>query len=211
MPQLVASSIGLVHYFPILTTIFAVVFFTQLLGHYLTHRSGVHLLWWGAGVFAFRLGTALESAITLFGNTVWLNKSWYIAGALLGAYPLAQGTVFLLFKRRDAIVLTLITLPLVFAPIVLVVLSPIHPDTMESHRPSGAILAWSWIRLMTLPVNLYAAMFLIGGAIFSAIKYSAQREPGDGSRAVGNTLIAGGAVLPGIGGGLAKAGIVEAL
>ena len=131
MPQLVASSIGLVHYFPILTTIFAVVFFTQLLGHYLTHRSGVHLLWWGAGVFAFGLGTALESAITLFGNTVWLNKSWYIAGALLGAYPLAQGTVFLLFKRRDAIILTLITLPLVFAPIVLVVLSPIHPDTME--------------------------------------------------------------------------------
>ena len=46
------------------------------------------------GVFAFGLGTALESSITLFGNTVWLNKRWYIAGAILGAYPLAQGTVF---------------------------------------------------------------------------------------------------------------------
>ena len=64
---------------------------------------------------------------------------------------------------------------------------------------------------MTLPVNLYAAMFLIGGAIFSAKRYAAQREPGDGSRAVGNTLIAVGAILPGIGGGMAKAGIVAAL
>ena len=211
MPQLVTSSVGLVHYLPIFTTFFAAVFFLQLLQHYVIHKSKVHVLWWTAGVFAFGLGTALESSITLFGNTVWLNKGWYIAGAILGAYPLAQGTVFLLLKRRDAIVLTLITLPLIFSPIVLVVLSPIHADALESHRPSGAILAWSWIRLMTLPVNLYAVTFLIGGAIFSAIRYSAQRESGDGSRAVGNTLIAVGAILPGIGGGMAKAGIVEAL
>ena len=31
--------------------------------------------------------------VTLFGNSPALNKAWYIAGALLGGYPLAQGSV----------------------------------------------------------------------------------------------------------------------
>ena len=30
------------------------------------------------------MGTLIESTITLSGNTVWLTKIWYIAGALLG-------------------------------------------------------------------------------------------------------------------------------
>ena len=64
---------------------------------------------------------------------------------------------------------------------------------------------------MTPIVNLYAASFLIGGSILSSVRYRASRGPGDGSRAVGNSLIAFGALLPGIGGGMAKAGVVEAL
>ena len=211
MSQLVASSVGLVHYLPVITTALSAVFCAQLLRHYSLRRSSIHLLWWGAGVFTYGLGTSLESAITLFGNSVALNKSWYIAGALLGAYPLAQGTVYLLLKRSTAAVLTVITLPLIFVLSALVILSPVLPEAMESHRPSGAILAWQWIRLMTPFVNLYAASFLIGGAILSAFRYAALRGPGDRSRTVGNSLIAFGAILPGIGGGMAKAGVVEAL
>ena len=211
LPKPVAFSIGPVHYLPIITTAIAAVFCTQLLRRYYSRRSSIYLLWWSAGVLTYGLGTALESVITLFGNSVALNKSWYIAGALLGAYPLAQGSVFLLLRPRVAVVLTVVTLPLVFALSALVVLSPVLPEVMESHRPSGAILQWQWIRHMTPLVNLYAAGFLIGGAILSASRYAAMRGPGDGSRAVGNSLIACGAILPGIGGGMAKAGMVEAL
>jgi hypothetical protein len=187
------------------------VFCAQLFWRFNQRRSGAHLLWWGIGVFAFGLGTALESAITLGGNSVVLNKSWYIAGALCGGYPLAQGSVFLLMKRRVAWTLTAITLPLVIVLSVLVALSPVVIEALEQHRPSGAILGWQWIRWMTPIVNLYAAAFLVGGAVVSAGRYHGSREPGDGARATGNALIAIGALLPGIGGGMAKAGVVEAL
>ena len=163
MLQFFASTVGWVHYLPILTTVLAAVFCAQLCWRFQLRRSGAHLIWWGIGVFAYGLGTALESVITLFGNSVFLNKSWYIAGALLGGYPLAQGTVFLLLKRHTALVLTAITLPLVAILSLLVVWSPVTPETLEAHRPSGAILGWQWIRGMTPIVNLYAASFLVGG------------------------------------------------
>lgn len=80
---------------------------------------------------------------------------------------------------------------------------------MDVYRPSGAILEWQWVRLLTPFINTYAAIFLIGSAFYSAIRWS-KIENGK-NRAIGNTLIATGALLPGIGGGMAKAGMVEAL
>ncbi len=162
-------------------------------------------------MFTFGLGTGLESCITLFGNSLALNKAWYIAGALLGGYPLAQGTVFLLLKRRTAWILTGVTVPFICLAAILVILSPVNPELLQAHRPSGAILEWRWVRLMTPFINLYAVVFLIGGAFYSAFRYTKSKQLGSGQRAVGNVLIAVGAILPGIGGGMAKAGIVEAL
>jgi hypothetical protein len=200
---------SLVHYLPIATTMLSIAFFIVIVQHYQRTRSGPHLLWWAAGIFAYGLGTALESAITLSGNSVALNKAWYVAGALLGGYPLAQGTVYLLLSRRVANVLTAITVPFIAITAVLVIASPVNMDLLEPHRPSGAILGWSWVRLMTPFINGYAALFLIGGAVLSAIRYA--RHTGGGPRAIGNTFIALGAILPGVGGGMAKAGMVEAL
>ncbi|MDH3298833.1 MAG: hypothetical protein OEM23_02135 [Gemmatimonadota bacterium] len=58
-------------------------------------------------------------------------------------------------------------------------------------------------------INLYAATFLIGGAILSAVRY--RRIPGMGNRVTGNVLIAVGALLPGIGGTFTRFGHVEVL
>lgn len=198
-----------VHYLPIATTVLSAIFFGVLTARWISRRSGPHLLWWAGGIFFYGLGTALESAITLQGNSIALNKAWYVAGALLGGYPLAQGTVYLLLSRRTANVLTAITVPFIATTALLVALSPVVPDALEPHRPGGAILGWKWVRLMTPFINGYAALFLIGGAILSAARYAGRR--GAGSRALGNALIAFGALLPGIGGGMAKAGMVEGL
>lgn len=203
------SQIHPVHYLPIGTTVLAAIFFSVLIHRYFTRRSGPHLLWWAAGIFAYGLGTGLEGAITLVGNSIFLNKSWYIAGALLGGYPLAQGTVYLLLSRRTANILSAITVPFIVIVSVLVAIAPVNIEAMEAHRPSGAILGWQWVRLMTPLINTYAAIFLIGGAALSAWRYVVhQTHP---NRALGNGLIAFGALLPGIGGGMAKAGYVEAL
>ncbi len=200
-----------IHYVPVATTVLSAIFFVVLLRRALTKRSGPHLHWWAAGIFAYGLGTALESAITLAGNTVFLTKAWYIAGALFGGYPLAQGTVFLLLRRRTALRLTALTLPIIVIVATLVAVSPADLAALEANRPTGAVLGWQWVRLLTPFINLYAAVFLIGGAILSSLRYAQQRAPGSGVRALGNAFIAAGAILPGIGGGMAKGGVVEAL
>jgi hypothetical protein len=198
-----------VHYLPLGTTLLSAWFATVLFHRYVQRRSGPHLLWWGCGIVFYGLGTLLESLITLLGNTVFLNKSWYIAGALLGGYPLAQGTVYLLFSRRFAHTMSACTLPVIVGLSLLVILSPVRLELIEAHRPSGAVLAWSWIRWLTPFINLYAASFLIGGAAVSAWRYL--RSRGLAHRALGNASIAVGALLPGIGGAMAKGGLVEAL
>jgi len=204
----VFSQLSAVHYLPILTTLFSIYFLYDIGGRYRV-KGGRHLLWWAIGVLTYGLGTLLEAAITLYGNTIFLNKAWYVAGAILGGYPLAQGSVYLHLKRRTADILTFITVPFIIFASVCVFLSPVNESLMDVYRPSGAILEWQWVRLLTPFINSYAAIFLIGSAFYSAIRY-AKIENGK-NRAIGNTLIAIGALLPGIGGGMAKAGMVEAL
>jgi hypothetical protein len=197
-----------IHYLPIGTTLFSAFFLWHIGRRYLT-KGGNHLFWWSVGVFTYGLGTALESLITLFGNSVVMNKLWYVAGAILGGYPLAQGSVYLHLKRRNANILTAITLPLIAIVAVLVFLSPTNVGLIEPDRPSGASIGWQWVRLLTPFINTYSAIFLIGTAFWSAIRYT-KVEFGK-YRAIGNFLIAIGAMLPGIGGGMAKAGMVEAV
>jgi hypothetical protein len=206
---ILAAQPTLIHYLPIATTLVAAVFFSALVQRYRAKGEGVHLLWWAGGVATYGIGTGLESVITLAGNSIWLNKWWYVMGALLGAYPLAQGTVYLLLRRRTANLLSMITLPLVFAMVVLVALCPVNLDVMDSLRPSGRVLVWSWLRLLTPLINCYAALFLVGGAVLSSWRFSQKRATRQ--LAVGNALIAIGAMMPGFGGMAAKLGSIEPL
>lgn len=208
MTSIAATQPSLVHYVPIATTVLSVVFFSILTRRYV-QRGQMQYFWWALGVACYGLGTGLEGTVTLIGNSVVLNKAWYIAGALFGGYPLAQGTVYLLLRKRTANILTALSLPVILILSVLVILSPTDMDALLSHKPGGAALGWQWIRPWTPIVNGYAALFLIGGAILSATRYA--RHNGTKHRMIGNILIAVGALLPGIGGGMAKAGIVEAL
>lgn len=205
------GQVELVHYIPLLTTAMAAVFAPILFMRWNKRRTGPHLLWWAAGVAAYGIGTALEGSVTLFGNSIFLTKSWYIAGALLGGYPLAQGSVYLLLERKTAHILTAISLPFIALVSVFVILSPVDMAAFELHRPTGSIIEWTWVRAMTPIINGYAVIFLIGGAILSTVRFAKKTDPGAGYRAVGNALIAFGALLPGIGGTMAKMGIIEAL
>lgn len=197
-----------IHYLPILTTILAAAFSASLLARW-RRRHSPHLAWWAFGIATYGLGTLIESTITLSGNTIWLTKIWYIAGALLGGYPLAQGSLWLSWPRPLAKRLTIVSVSFVIVASALVMLSPVDVSKLEMERPSGAILVWSWVRLLTPFINLYAVFFLIGGAFRSAWRH--YKERGHLYRAWGNTLIAVGAILPGIGGSMAKAGMVEGL
>ena len=129
--------------------------------------------------------------------------------SLLGGAPLAQGTVYLLLSKRTADRLAVALITYIAIASTFVVTTPILVELAEPNRLSGEVMAWQWVRLFSPLVNLYAVVFLIGGAIWSAWRY---RRLGDASsRVLGNALIAVGAILPGVGGGFARAGIVEVL
>lgn len=205
--ELAAVQPSLVHYIPIATTILSAVFCGVLIRRYRFKGQGTHLLWWAGGVFCYGLGTALESLVTVLGNTPLLNKFWYIAGALLGGYPLAQGSVYLHLRRRTAHLLSALTVPFIILFSLLVLLSPVNLEAMEAYRPAGKVLGWSWIRAFTPIINTYAMVFLIGGAALSAVRFAKRSETAN--RATGNAMIAFGALLPAVGGGMTKFGHVE--
>lgn len=198
-----------VYYVPIATTIVAVAFATIVLRRHASRRSGPHLLWWGVGLILYAVGTLTESLTTLIGWNEWVFRSWYISGALCGGAPLAQGTVYLLMRRKVANVLAVLLVATIATASVFVFLSPIDHAAVDPTRLSGRALAWQGIRLVSPFINTYAAIFLIGGAIYSAARYRSIADKRH--KVVGNVLIAVGALLPGIGGTFTRFGHVEVL
>ncbi len=199
----------LVHYIPILTTLLAIPFALEIFRRWRAFPERLHLLWWAIGVATYGAGTFTEAFTTLFGWNVVTFKAWYITGALLGGAPLAQGTVYLMLKRKAADGLTAMLILYVAIAAICVSLAPIDYSLVEAHRLTGRVFAWSWVRLFSPVVNLYAVVFLIGGAILSAIRYS--RDPATKHRMFANILIAIGAILPGIGGSATRFGYTEVL
>jgi len=200
---------NLIHYLPVVTTIMALLFFRALWSHWQRNPSARYLLWWMIGVAVYGVGTLTEALTTLFGWQEIVFRTWYISGALLGGAPLAQGTVYLLLSKRVADRLTVALLGYVAIASAFVVSTPIVEELVDPSRLSGEVMAWQWVRLFSPLVNTYAVVFLIGGAIWSAWRYA--KRGGASSRVVGNVLIAVGAILPGVGGSFARAGVIEVL
>lgn len=204
---------GFVHYIPIVTTIICLFFTPRVYARWKQRRDqgrpAPHLAWWAAGIALYGVGTFTESWTTLFGWNESIFRSWYIAGALLGGAPLAQGTVYLLFSRKTADRMSALLIALVVVASIGVLLTPINFDLVESHRLTGSVMAWQGVRLFSPFINIYAFIFLAGGAAWSAWKFRGVVEARN--RVIGNVFIAAGAILPGIGGTATRMGHTEVL
>lgn len=197
-----------VHFVPIATSVFALLFAAVLARRY-RERGGLHLAWWSGGMLMYGVGTITESLTTLLGWHEPVFKAWYISGALLGGAPLAQGTVYLMLARRTAHRLTAALAVVVGVAALCVLLAPVRLELVEAHRLSGRVLGWPWVRGFSPFINLYAVAFLVGGAVVSAVRFRRRRE--SRHRYHGNVAIALGAILPGIGGAFTRFGHVEVL
>lgn len=203
-----------VAYIPILTTVLSLPFAALVFRRYLEKRRAgeeqrTHLLWWAFGIFMFGAGTFAEGFTTLFGWHEPMFRNWYIVGALLGGAPLAQGTVYLHVRKRWADRMAIVAFGYVAVAAFFVLIVPVDASLADEDVLNGDVMEWQWVRLFSPLINTYAFIFLVGGAVYSAMRY--QQRGGEGSRVVGNALIAVGALLPGIGGSFSRGGATEVL
>jgi hypothetical protein len=201
------------HYISILSTITTFIFAAAVFNRY-RYKKGNHLLMWGIGLVFYGLGTLTEVILT-FTFSPFALKIWYLSGAMLTAAWLGQGTIFLLVRKRGvaqtfAIILALVSL----VAFILVMAAPITSAAADfvTNQPVSAqyqqILERSGlITLLTILLNIYGTIALVGGAIYSA--YLFWRKKVLINRVMGNILIAGGALLPAMAGSFIKAGLVD--
>jgi hypothetical protein len=199
-----------VHYIPIATTFVALGFAAAVFRRY-RERGGLHLLWWGIGMVTYAAGTTTEAWTTLFGWSEPVFRVWYITGALLGGAPLAQGTAYLLWSRRVADRVTVVLVTVIGIATLAVLMAPVDLALVEVHRLSGRVFAAQWVRGFSPFINTYAALVLVGGAVWSAVRYWRDQGRSALRRVVANAAIAVGGILPGIGGSFTRFGHVEVL
>lgn len=199
---------NVIPYIPIATTVVALAFSATLVRRW-RQKGGTHLLWWAVGTLTYAGGTAIEASVSLFGWHPILFRWWYIFGALLGGAPLAQGSAYLHLPKRVADRLSVALVSAIVVASALVLLAPIRLELVEAHRLTGRVMGWPWVRAFSPFINLYAFVFLVGGAIRSAVHFARRAETR--YRAQANALIAVGALLPGIGGSFTRFGHTEVL
>jgi hypothetical protein len=160
------------------------------------------------------MGTFAEFYST-FAWSALVFRMWYIGGALLTAAWLGQGTVYLLVRRGNLAHYLAAGLVLASAfAVALMFATPLD----ESAFDSGVSLSAQYkqimpedalVRLLTPLFNVYGTLWLVGGAVFSAWIF--WRKGVLLNRAIGNVLIAAGALAPAIGGSLSRLGTTEFL
>ncbi|MGA2490104.1 MAG: hypothetical protein ABSF99_07950, partial [Anaerolineales bacterium] len=142
-------------------------------------------------------------------------KLWYLSGAMLTAAWLGQGTLYLLVRRRWITwTLTGLLVAVSVLAVVLLLLASLTPAA-SSYRIGQPISAQyqniltrnDLIIVLTILLNIYGTLLLVGGAIYSA--YIFWRKHVLFNRMVGNILIAVGAFAPAMGGSFIKIGLPD--
>jgi hypothetical protein len=173
------------------------------------------------------LGSFSQVVLALVWSPLFFGL-WYWSGALMIAPWLGQGTVYLLVRRGSIarnIEMALILVGVMTLPWTLF-LTPFnesawHPGAdmtriyLDQKDASGSVIqqgimsgsAQGTVRFFVPITNLWGTLALAGGAIYSA--YLFRRKQIMRNRVVGNWLIAGGALIPALGGALIRLGVPE--
>ncbi len=203
------------HYLPFLSTLVTFAFAVAVFVRYFKRR-GPHLLMWTIGLLFYGLGTLAEVLLAFSFNGMML-KLWYLSGAMLTAAWLGQGSIHLLFRRRGvAWTLTGILAAVSLLAATLVLLAPLTPAAASynvtqpiSSQYKDILTRGGLTILLTILLNIYGTLALIGGAIYSAIIFFRKRVLFN--RMIGNVLIAVGAMAPALAGSFVNLGLPDLL
>jgi hypothetical protein len=174
------------------------VFALSVFNRYRVGRKPYTLMW-GIGLTLYGLGTLAEAYLAI-GWSSLLLRLWYLSGAMLTAAWLGQGTVFLLIRRprvaaslaAGLAVVSLVALLAVFTTSVngaaFRASVPISTQYKDLLSRSGLMI------LLTILLNIYGTLTLVGGAAWSAWLFARKRVLPN--RMLGSILIAVGGLFP---------------
>lgn len=200
-------------YISYLSTLVTFIFTAVVFNRYLKGHRPYSLLW-AIGLFFYGIGTLSEVILGLTFSGIVL-KFWYLCGAMLTAAWLGQGSLHLLIRKRGvALTLTIVLAILSILAMVLVFLSPLKEgaSAYQLNQPASSqyqnFLAQSgMILLLTILLNSFGTLALVGGALYSALIFWRKHILFD--RMIGNILIAAGALMPALGGTFIRIGLPD--
>jgi hypothetical protein len=196
------------HYISLAATIVTFAFASAVFYRF-SHRKGMHLLMWGIGLVFYGLGT-LGEVILSMEYSPFVLRMWYFSGAMMTAAWLGQGTIFLLIRKRGvAPALTWGLLAVSLGAAFLVFTAPVATGPGVYDVSQAASVQYRSIMdrsalmtLLTVLLNIYGTVALVGGALYSAFLFWRKRVLVQ--RMLGNILIALGALMPALAGTFLK-------
>ena len=201
----------MLHLLPFTSTLVTAAFAVAVFSRYF-RRGGAHLLFWSIGLVLYGLGTFSEAYLGLAWSPFML-RVWYICGAMLTAAWLGQGTMYLLVRKPGvangfAIGLAVVSI----MAIVAVFLAPMtemayHTDLPTSVQYKDILTRNSLMIVLTIVLNIYGTVLLVGGALYSAFLFWRKRVLAH--RVIANVLIAAGALMPASAGTFVKLGLAD--
>jgi len=203
------------HIIPFLSTLVTFTFAAAVFSRFLKRR-GAHLLFWTIGLLFYGIGTLAEVILGFTFNGLVL-KLWYLSGAMLTAAWLGQGTIHLLVRKgRLAWILTGLLAAVSILAATLILLPPLS-TAAPAYQLTQAISSQykqfltrgSLTIILTILLNIYGTLTLVGGAIYSAVIFWRKRVMFN--RMIGNILIAAGALAPAMAGSFVRMGLADAL
>jgi len=202
----------IVHLLPFLSTGIMLVFTGAVFGRYFRRHRRPHLLLWGIGLAFYAVGTFAEAYLAVSWSPLML-RLWYLCGAMLTAAWLGQGTVYLLI-RKPGVAHALTALLVVVSVVAIggIFTASLEASAFRLEVPISsqykAILTRSGlIVLLTILLNIYGTVGLMGGALWSAYLFWRKRVLPN--RVLGNVFIAVGAFFPASAGTLIKLGFAD--
>jgi|SRR5579859_890383 len=199
----------IVHFFPFLSTAITFFFAAAVLNRYRLGRRP-HSLMWGIGLTFYSIGTLAEAYLALRWSPTLL-RLWYVCGAMLSAAWLGQGTIFLLVRKPNVAARVAIGLAVVSSLAAgAVFATPVNGASFQAGLPIStqyrALMTQDGlIILLTILLNIYGTVALVGGALWSA--YLFWRKHVLANRMLGNILIAVGALFPASAGTFIRLGL----
>ncbi len=200
---------------PVLSTLVTLVITVFIFRRFLK-KGGTHLLVWAIGFLLYGLGTLTEVLLSISFNE-WFLKVWYLAGAMLTAAWLGQGTFYFLVRKIrivnaftvGLVLVSLLSLVLLFSSPLTAAARSFIPAQPVSAQYKEILVRGGLLTTLTILLNIYGTILLVGGALFSAFLF--WRKQVQLNRVIGNLLIAAGALSPAMAGTFVKAGLVDGL